>query len=456
MIKCPNCTAELDFDAKDQLVKCSYCGSEFNPKEMNSKVKMAKEKKPTGEYEGKGYSCTQCGATLMTFDETAITFCSYCGSQAMIEEKMMKVNNPDFIIPFKITKEQCIEAYKNKIKKSLFCPNYLKQDVTLEKFRGIYMPYVIYKLGKNGKDTFKGEKYSHRSGNYDIYDKYTITANIDASYEGLSYDLLSKYYDKYSSAIPFNYKEKEEFNPNFLIGYYADAGDVDSSVYDTDVTKIASNDTTRFLRKYKEFGKYGCSSPKSNLGVDERKIGMFPVYFLAIRDNKNNINYAVVNGQTGKVVADIPISFTKYLVASAILSVITFLLINSFLILTPTKVTIFAIIMTIISLIYSIAQASQIQAQKNHDDDKGIKSVNKNENKDKDGVKWFKYMYKDIIALILPILVLIAHPVSDVYYYYAALASIVLVTLSFKDLVEEHNLLVSNKLPQLEKRGGEE
>ena len=52
-------------------------------------------------YEGKGYTCSQCGATLLTFDETAITFCSYCGSQAMIEEKMIKRNHPEFIIPFK-------------------------------------------------------------------------------------------------------------------------------------------------------------------------------------------------------------------------------------------------------------------------------------------------------------------------------------------------------------------
>ena len=77
MIKCPNCTGELDFDVKDQVVKCTYCGSEFNPKEAELKLRTAKEikqdkkeennneekeekKEKHDEYEGKGYSCTQC------------------------------------------------------------------------------------------------------------------------------------------------------------------------------------------------------------------------------------------------------------------------------------------------------------------------------------------------------------------------------------------------------------
>ena len=50
---------------------------------------MSEENEAVSTYEGKSYSCSQCGAQLMTFDETAITFCSYCGSQAMIESKMM-------------------------------------------------------------------------------------------------------------------------------------------------------------------------------------------------------------------------------------------------------------------------------------------------------------------------------------------------------------------------------
>ena len=199
MIKCPNCTAGLEFDAKAQSVTCDYCGSTFDPKELKISAKKASERKEKitdekGTYEGRSYACSQCGATLLTFDETAITFCSYCGSQAMIEEKLIKRNNPEFIIPFKKTKEDCVTAYKNKLAKSLFAPNYMKDDIVLSKFRGIYMPYCIYKLSCHGDTTNKGEKYSHRSGDYVYYDTYNIYARVDADYDGVSYDMLSTFY----------------------------------------------------------------------------------------------------------------------------------------------------------------------------------------------------------------------------------------------------------------------
>ena len=251
MAKCPHCGAEFEYDVNKKSVYCAYCGSQFNPQELKKDVKKAK--KSENVISGKTYSCTQCGATLMTFDETAITFCSYCGSQAMLESKMIQQTNPDFIIPrineniylwyrddwklfsvksvlynynmgdieivvipFSKTEEECIRNYKRKISGFLFSPSYMKTDIVVKKFRGIYMPYAIYKLVHNGDCVNKGKKYNHRSGDYVYYDDFDIHAIVNASYDGVSFDLLSKFYDDYSQSIPFNAKEVVEFNPNYL------------------------------------------------------------------------------------------------------------------------------------------------------------------------------------------------------------------------------------------------
>ena len=456
MIKCPNCTGELNFNPKSQEVVCEYCGSKFNPKELKEKVKAAREEKKNEKekVEGKSYTCSQCGATLLTFDETAITFCSYCGSQAMIESKMMKINQPDFIIPFSKTKEQCEEAYRKKIKSAWFAPEYLKSDITIEKFRGIFIPYAIYKLEHHGPTTNKGEKYSHRMGDYVYYDEYTITANVDASYEGISYDLISKFYDKYSTAIPYDFKRKEEFNPNYLIGYYADAGDVDNKTYDKEASQTTEKDASKRLSTSNVFNKFGCSNPKMNLEITERKHGMFPVYFLAIRNKENDrINYAIVNGQTGKVVVDLPISFTKYIIASLIVTIVIYIIINNMLILTPMKVTIFSLISSAISFIISIVQSSKISKHESHTDDKGYSSINSSQNKQD---KKSRIPAKELLALITPIAIIAMNPVNDAYYYGASLFSLLLVLLSFYDLVKAYNILTTSKPPQLEKRGGDE
>lgn len=453
MIKCPGCGGEVEFKPGQKKVVCQYCGTKFDPEQKVADVKTAKENNDT--FSGKTYSCTQCGATLMTFDETAITFCSYCGSQAMIEEKMIKQNNPDFIIPFEKTKEECIAAYKSKVSKALFAPSYMKDDVVVQKFRGIYMPYGVYKVGYNGKTTNKGSKYSHRSGDYIYYDDYTVTADVNTEYDGISFDLVSKFYDKFSTSIPYNYKLRKDFNPNYLTGFYADTKDVDESVYDTEACTVAKSDANSRLRKVGGFSKYGCSNPTVPLGVLDKKVGMFPVYFLAIRDKSNTkLHYAVINGQTGKVALDLPIDFKKYIIGSIILAIICFLLIDNIIVLTPKKVALFAIMAGVVSLIISAIQASSIKKRETHSDDKGYMS--KQETKKVKTTGTFKYLYKEIISIIIPLFALLCNFVNDAYYYGAAIIALVLVVLSFKDLVKEHNILSSNKLPQLEKRGGDE
>ena len=152
MIKCPNCGAQLEYEVKDELVTCKYCKSKFNPKELEVEAKTAEEIKETGvTYEGTSYLCSQCGAELMTFDDTAITFCSYCGSQSMLKSRMITQNAPEFIIPFKKTQEECINLYKRKVSRALFAPSYMKKETIVKKFRGICIPYVVYKLSYNDK-----------------------------------------------------------------------------------------------------------------------------------------------------------------------------------------------------------------------------------------------------------------------------------------------------------------
>ncbi|MBR4672810.1 MAG: hypothetical protein IKO78_06430 [Bacilli bacterium] len=481
MIKCPSCSAELKFDVNSQLVTCEYCGSKFNPKELKETVKKAGEQDeldPNNAIEGKSYTCSQCGAKLLTFDETAITFCSYCGSQAMIESKMMKTNKPDYIIPFKKSKEECIKTYKKKWSKALFAPSYMKSDIVVSKFRGIYMPYCIYTLSKKGNVENKGSKFKKRRGDYDYYDDYRIDSDIDAEYSGISYDLVAKFYDRYSQAIPFNHKEMEEFNPNYLSGFYADTKDVSNNIYDGEVTSLARNDTTRFLRQRKEFRKYGCMNPVATLDITERKMGMFPVYFLAVRDkSEQKVHYAIVNGQTGKIAMDLPIDFKKYIIGSIIITIPVFILFELSLYLVPKLVLGLAILASLVSMIISNSQLNGSYERERHLDDRGYliterkklekiaeeeieeqpkKAKRKKKDKYPFKEKFAKYLYKQFIAIMICLLVLAINPVHDYYYYGGAIISLVIIIWAFHDLVKEHNLLMSNKLPQLEKRGGDE
>jgi DNA-directed RNA polymerase subunit RPC12/RpoP len=464
MAKCPHCGAEFQYDVKSKSVFCAYCGSKFNPQELKKDVK--KSKKNEDVISGKTYSCTQCGATLMTFDETAVTFCSYCSSQNIVENEVVKEKAPDIIIPFSKTQEDCINNYKKKISGFLFAPGYMKSDMVIKKFRGIYMPYAVYKLVHHGDCTNKGKKYNHRSGDYVYYDDYAIHANVDATYDGISFDLLSKFYDEYSQSIPFDARGAEEFNPNYLAGFYADRGDVAVDTYYSDACSLASRDSTRFLKKQIIYSKYGCPNPTVGFGVDEEKYAMFPMYFAAIRSKDNkHIHYAAINGQTGKVAADMPISFAKYIIFSLIISVLIFICLNILPVVLPWVINLFVIIMAIIAWIICGNELSKCNDREGRYNDKGYSAqfmVEDENGKKKKRTKLKKYKLKAkywvkyLIASLLSLLMIIFHPVHDYYYYGAAIIGLVLVIWSFYDLVKIHNELVSRPIPQLDKRGGDE
>ncbi|MBR4618896.1 MAG: hypothetical protein IKO49_06290 [Bacilli bacterium] len=494
MKKCPNCGSELRFDPKSQEVICLHCDSMFNPEELTVTEKHASEQNMFES--GKAYTCSQCGATLMTFDETAITFCSYCDSQAMIESKMKDINHPDYIIPFSVTKEEAIKKYKSKVSKSLFIPSYMKSDAVVNKFRGIYMPYAIYKTKSDSTCTNKGSKFSHSSGNYDYYDDYTITSEVDATYEGMSYDLLSKYYDKYSESLPFDFKQVKPFNSNYLIGFYADTKDVEEDRYNSEVCNKVSKSSYKFMKKRKEFSKYGCSKPKAKFHVEETKIGMFPVYFLSVKSKDNeHINYAVVNGQTGDVVIEFPIDFKKYIFLSLILVAPLYFLLTFLPVITAKAIASFSILSSFIGIYIFVKQKEKMNINEKHLDDKGYlsKTETKKEQTKKQtkndmnkiliiisiigsligtlvslnlGIVYLilallifilnKSIKRQLITILIPTIILILNPVNDIYYYISAFIAFILIILSFYSLIKEHNKLVTSKLPQLEKRGGDE
>lgn len=388
MYACPTCGAGLVFDPKTQNLLCLSCRNQYDPENIEKmRLDQAKEVETQidteKEYEAISYKCSHCGAELITTDETITTFCSFCRIGTMLDRKTIKKKKPDYIIPFKITKEECKEIYINKIKKSLFAPKNMIETQEVEKIRGIYMPYWVYSFEKHGNDISKGEKYSHRSGDYVYYDDYSLTTNVDANCSGITHDATSNFYDRLSESIaPYTVKEKKNFSPAYLSGNYADNEDVDDNTYLIENKEIASEHLSKMLGKEKEYHKYK-AKPHIDLSKSRAELALFPVYFLATANNrKNRISYAVINGQTGKIAADIPIDFKKFAVFSAILATVLFVLLNLFLTISMPMLITCSILFNIASLFILLKQNKKISIREREADDKGVqakKTENKNE-----------------------------------------------------------------------------
>ena len=358
MYECPSCGAGLFFNPKTQKLNCSYCDNEYSIDEVDdSYLKKAKtngevnQEKDKNVYKALVYKCTQCGAELITTDETISTFCSYCGASAVLDRSEAKKRKPDYILPFKKSKQECEKAYLNKLNKSFLVPNNMKDPQQIEKIRGIYMPYWIYNF-KCKKDVEGIGKFVMHSGlAFEEYDDCKVSATCEIEANNIVRDAAKNFSDALSDEIkPFEMFQKKEFYPAYLTGFYADAEDCDSDTYKDEICKYVDERVNEKIKLNSVFRLYDAEHQEIHIEPNEVKLGLFPVYFLATKNKRGNrVSYAVINGQTGKMSAEIPIDVKKYMLLSILTAIPIFILLNLFLTVIPQIVLFIAMLFNIIS-----------------------------------------------------------------------------------------------------------
>ncbi len=343
MISCPNCGGNPRFDIGSQKLLCSSCGTLFDVETFPEEKTGAEMHSVAGEYAGdpdkmevKVYTCSQCGGELMSMDTDATAFCSYCGSHQILEERLSLQERPKRIIPFKITKEDCKKEYEKRLKRSLFAPKELKDPAYIDEFRSIYMPYWYYDFKQKGNISLTGTT-EHRSGDYKIIDSYKLSVDADNVYNGLTHDASTSFDDKMSESLaPFDTRQTVPFRTTYLSGFYADIPDVEKTTYYTETAAIAARDTISNMETISEFSRYSLKEMNDTQAINKTltentvsESAMFPVWFLSYRKD-DRVAYAAINGQTGKMTADIPIDKTKYLIGVGVLAAIIWIVLQTF------------------------------------------------------------------------------------------------------------------------------
>ena len=168
--KCPNCGGDLTFDPASGKYKCEYCLSSFTQEEAEKANPKAAEalngeddaagaqetsdaQKESSTEETKGeteqgeavvYICPNCGAEIVTDATTAATYCFYCHNPVVLSGRLSGEYMPDFVLPFKISKEQAIEKFLSFARKKRFIPKDFFEKNQVQKMTGVYFPYWIY------------------------------------------------------------------------------------------------------------------------------------------------------------------------------------------------------------------------------------------------------------------------------------------------------------------------
>ena len=322
MYSCPGCGSTMVFDPAGQQLKCGMC----DRTESIESADQREARKASNRVEMDLFTCPNCGGTVHAMNTTAASFCSYCGSSVMLNQTRAEVTPPDTIAPFHITRDECFAKYQEMLKKSLCADHRLKNDVSAESFRGIYVPFHTYSARVTGSAVLEGTETKGEDTYY-----YSTTVELNHRFDDILHDASKEMPDALSERISRTPQEAfRPFTPAYMSGFYADIPDTNPSAY-LSFAKAAA--VRQGLKETMETLKGGVHY---STGEAEKKLipmasaehtgeTLVPYWFMSIRSGKR-VLYAVQNGFTGEMVADTPLDIPRFALFALIVAIPLFFL----------------------------------------------------------------------------------------------------------------------------------
>ncbi len=350
--QCPACTGPLHYSGQSGKLECEFCGSSYDVAEIealyadkNEKAAAAMEKENAkaaektaqaaadgmdtaagdGEWdtsgmsdwgteaeEMKAYSCPSCGAELICDASTAATSCPYCGNPTVVPGQFSGGLKPDYVLPFKVSKEEAIQALKIHYKGKPLLPKTFSKENHLAEIKGIYVPFWMFDGEASGSASFVATRSrTFESGGYEITetDHFDVRRSGSLAFEQIPVDASSKMPDDYMDSIePFDYDELKPFSTAYLPGFLADKYDVSVDDSRERADKRCAGTLEAALKNTVQGYEY-CHKESADIQLTRGKVhyALLPVWVLSTKWAGKDYLFAM-NGQTGRLVGDLPVS----------------------------------------------------------------------------------------------------------------------------------------------------
>ena len=339
--QCPSCTGPLRFDGASGMLACDYCGSKFTVQEIEALYRdkdeaaaaasaaaqaQAEQQAQEPDYapsnwaEDEGlrvYNCPSCGAELICDETTAATSCPYCNNPSIVPGQLSDMLKPDWVIPFKLDKEAAKKALKNYYRGKKLLPNAFSDRNHIEEIKGVYVPFWLFDGTVDADMRFQGTRVNSVTTGREIItttEYYRVRRSGLVSFDKIPADASSKMPDAHMDAIePFDYSELKPFSNAYLPGFLADKYDVKPEDCYARVDLRAQN-TAEELIAGTVSGYSSCTPESRQISVRRTRTSyaLLPVWLLATNYDGKNYLFAM-NGQTGKLIGDLPVSKGKML-----------------------------------------------------------------------------------------------------------------------------------------------
>ena len=344
-IKCSACGGFMEYSPAAENLKCKYCGNITELDKTAAKIEendflywkdRADESTDDDMMESAEIRCRQCGAATSLPPNVSGGKCAFCGTPLIMNEATVKrFWQPNYLLPFKITDRQGRTNFANWLGKKWLAPSKLKKSaVSLDAFKGVYLPFWTYdantytfyrgECGINRRERFRNSKGQMQERT--VTNWHTVSGNVSVAFDDVlvpaSKTLALSIADRLTN---WDLSNCVAFRKEFLAGFITELYQRDFRESLDDAKKIMDKTIDSTVRRDIGGDKQRIHSKNTEYNDLKFKHLLLPVWISAFRFN-NKLYQFVVNGRTGQIIGDYPKSTAKIvMIVLGILAVITVL-----------------------------------------------------------------------------------------------------------------------------------
>ncbi len=329
--KCPNCGGPLKFDSSEQKMKCPYCDSEIEVASLAEYDRELKSDKADNikweEYRGEEWSegeaskmdvyvCNSCGGEIIADADTAASKCPYCDNPVVMKGNLSGMFKPDFVIPFKLDKKAATDAYHRHLKGKKFLPKIFEDKNHIDEIKALYVPFWLFDADVDAKVRYKATKIDIRSDSKNEYittSHYSVIREGSVAFDNVPVDGSVTMDDQLMQSIePYDFTEAVNFRTAYLSGYLADKYSVGSEEAIGGANeRIKYSTSEAFKDTVQGYSTVETEMSSILLNNGKAKYALYPVWILNTTYEGKKYIFAM-NGQTGKMVGDLPMSKSAF------------------------------------------------------------------------------------------------------------------------------------------------
>ena len=311
---CTGCGAKLSFSPGTTSLKCEFCGTANEIAEDDSRIeeldlatylKALEGKQETVEDEH--VRCDKCGAEQNLPASHFAAKCTFCGAAIVSKSYANRRIKPKSLVPFQLDRVRAQESFRKWIRSRWMAPRDLKRYAQTDAgLTGVYLPFWTF-------DCHTATDYTGQRG--ERRDKTTTWYSVSGHIERFHDDVVVLA----STSLPesllgrishWDTKALVPYQPEFVSGFQAEAYRIGLKDGWPIGKRMIDEQIRTLIRREIRGDEQRIDSVRTQYSDLSFKHVLLPVWISAYR-YRDKVYRFLVNGQTGEVTGESPISWWK-------------------------------------------------------------------------------------------------------------------------------------------------